>query len=833
MVARKKYSDLDSYPATKAAMKEKLGVTNLEENQVTGVEVYDTYTDEGGGDSFLPLTGTPLVSYKVSNDPDSSNNGYYHWTGSVYVKDANLDNGSVQLDEVEAVTGDGIFKYINDFKLSWIAGIRINADGSEVNHGDWYSTDFIPIYKGSEIWFEGINQHASYGYCCAYDKDFNFVEDIVEKIEGGRFETMSSNSYYIRLCNYYPPSGSAVVYYKDELQSKSKFISQFEGTGIASCIDLTGSVYGSLSDALGSVDFGVFPLPKKVVFQHTNGENQIYFFTGITGEESKPEKWVTDSGNSVKEKYLNFVSAVAGTGENIFTFELDEPCPKTTTAYIPTGAVNMTMGIERYDTNGRRTGSINYSSGGYTEFTIEKGTRQVVLSFKTLGISEIVNIYFNAYLGEEDEIVTSNIFDKSRIRYGLISINVDETDFDVTERAKTITSDYIPVNEGELYVFGYNFETGFYRDQIICYLDENKDLISFENYIAGDVQIEEGWRGYYATCPAGCKYVLFTVVNWDTIYDNYDSLNFIFCKYNDLQEALIDEQESEATYPQVKESYIRKTTDLSFWVLGDSISASGYDDKGRPPESHPIEHNGAWCAWFIDKVRPRKWFNYAAGGHTLSDDSYTWAGGVLSTTDNSFIKKLEEAIVDYNAGTIDAPDWLMIVGCTNDMDTSLTRYVTDAEVGSNDYDSYMEENFMTTYGGTYDTTTLVDIEDVNLTKIAGAIRYIVERIGTLFPDCKFLIVTPYFDTAHSQLAHRKCVSEMRWMADRLSIPQADVQKESNMTMLWDYKLVGGAEPHKLLADRVHPFSPAGTTAGAKLQGDFIANRFLSFLNRLE
>lgn len=55
-------------------------VDYLEENQVTGVEVYSTYAE-------LPTTGTLLVSYKVSNDSDSSLNGYYHWSGSVYVKD--------------------------------------------------------------------------------------------------------------------------------------------------------------------------------------------------------------------------------------------------------------------------------------------------------------------------------------------------------------------------------------------------------------------------------------------------------------------------------------------------------------------------------------------------------------------------------------------------------------------------------------------------------------------------------------------------------------------------------------------------------------------------
>ena len=81
-------------------------VNNLTENQVTGVEVYETKVDEGGGLSFLPVTGTLLVSYKVANDPDNSVNGYYHWNGTVYVKDYDLVQSS---NEVTVITFKNIF----------------------------------------------------------------------------------------------------------------------------------------------------------------------------------------------------------------------------------------------------------------------------------------------------------------------------------------------------------------------------------------------------------------------------------------------------------------------------------------------------------------------------------------------------------------------------------------------------------------------------------------------------------------------------------------------------------------------------------------------------
>jgi len=66
-------------------------INDLQQNQVTGVEVYSTLAD-------LPSTGSSLTSYKVSNDTTSANNGYYHWNGSSYVK----DNGIYENEIYEA-----------------------------------------------------------------------------------------------------------------------------------------------------------------------------------------------------------------------------------------------------------------------------------------------------------------------------------------------------------------------------------------------------------------------------------------------------------------------------------------------------------------------------------------------------------------------------------------------------------------------------------------------------------------------------------------------------------------------------------------------------------
>jgi hypothetical protein len=129
-------------------------VQNLEENQVTGVVVYSTLAD-------LPGSGTLLVSYKVSNDPTSSNNGYYHWTGAVYVKDASLAIGAVEDGNVDAVSGGTV--YLSEKELirknleNQLTGIRpfdsvFNGVGSAMDfdaavtlqaNGDYIEFDYI------------------------------------------------------------------------------------------------------------------------------------------------------------------------------------------------------------------------------------------------------------------------------------------------------------------------------------------------------------------------------------------------------------------------------------------------------------------------------------------------------------------------------------------------------------------------------------------------------------------------------------------------------------------------------------------------------------------
>ena len=137
------------------------GLELLQDNQYSGVIVYETLLE-------LPVTGVINTSYKVTNDDVlSSNNGYYHWSGSAYVKDANLANGLVESGNTDAVSGGAVFTAIDGFAPTGI----IESGNSDAVSGDtvWNYQDIIEakanenIKNGTDIksianWSDGIMQ---------------------------------------------------------------------------------------------------------------------------------------------------------------------------------------------------------------------------------------------------------------------------------------------------------------------------------------------------------------------------------------------------------------------------------------------------------------------------------------------------------------------------------------------------------------------------------------------------------------------------------------------------------------------------------------------------
>lgn len=116
-------------------------VDNLEANQVTGVEVYSTL-------ALLPVTGVLLVSYKVTNDPTPANNGYYHWNGTIYVKDAD-----VQLDS--AVLGNDIDG--NGFKGTGFKAGETSGELTTYELTETYAINLIKLYNPTSLFVAFVN----------------------------------------------------------------------------------------------------------------------------------------------------------------------------------------------------------------------------------------------------------------------------------------------------------------------------------------------------------------------------------------------------------------------------------------------------------------------------------------------------------------------------------------------------------------------------------------------------------------------------------------------------------------------------------------------------
>jgi hypothetical protein len=158
-------------------------VDNLEENQYSGVVVYETLAS-------LPATGTVNTSYKVSNDSTSSNNGYYHWNGSAYVKDSDLTNGVVESGNVDAVSGGTVYDYANNNLLysdSYYNSMAIRldifpqqtdyvfkgTDGTEVYSATGYQTEAIDCTKIALVKLKNIQRSVAlkFSYLVFYNDD--------------------------------------------------------------------------------------------------------------------------------------------------------------------------------------------------------------------------------------------------------------------------------------------------------------------------------------------------------------------------------------------------------------------------------------------------------------------------------------------------------------------------------------------------------------------------------------------------------------------------------------------------------------------------------------
>lgn len=180
-------------------------VDNLEANQVDGVARYDAVAD-------LPATGVATTSYKVTADPTASNNGFYSWNGSAYVKDASLFTGEVAVGETEAVSGAKIKRYsdhnleieslsINKFDISKvITGYTLNLTSDStllpsVNANGRIS-GLVPVKPSTTYILYGFPNYQGKDRVLAYDNGVDVeTEQATEKISTVRGSSGTGDWY--------------------------------------------------------------------------------------------------------------------------------------------------------------------------------------------------------------------------------------------------------------------------------------------------------------------------------------------------------------------------------------------------------------------------------------------------------------------------------------------------------------------------------------------------------------------------------------------------------------------------------------------------------------
>lgn len=230
--------------------------------------------------------------------------------------------------------------------------------------------------------------------------------------------------------------------------------------------------------------------------------------------------------------------------------------------------------------------------------------------------------------------------------------------------------------------------------------------------------------------------------------------------------------------------------DKRFLFIGDSITSQGQ-----------------WIARFTKLIRPLLLTNASAGGMRLV--STTGTVNPVSYQ-NAGPDKAHEVAAQITAATLAAPDYVFICLGTNEFNRSPDTTVAEANID----DAFCSG-----------TTTLSALSSVDLTKIPGAMRYMVQTIGAVAPSAKFFFVTPIPNTTGTWASQRAVGDTIRWTARRMSIPVIDLQARSNILTLWDYP--AGVLTYRNLVDGVHPFgtgvlqTPATAMIAEQVASDFL------------
>ncbi len=180
-------------------------ISALQDSQSSGVVVFQTFALL---DAYTPINTTEEKgSFKVTNDPTSSLNGYYSWvSGTTYTKDNDLANGVVEVGNPDATSGGTVFD-VTSAKADLIdsknllytsdltAGFLISAANGELVANASYSYVIFKIEPLTDYTYSIFTNLVNLQQYAFYDASMIFVSGTNGSASPHSFTTASNVHY--------------------------------------------------------------------------------------------------------------------------------------------------------------------------------------------------------------------------------------------------------------------------------------------------------------------------------------------------------------------------------------------------------------------------------------------------------------------------------------------------------------------------------------------------------------------------------------------------------------------------------------------------------------
>lgn len=423
------------------------------------------------------------------------------------------------------------------------------------------------------------------------------------------------------------------------------------------------------------------------------------------------------------------------------------------------------------------------------------------------------------------------------------------------------TSYSIDVTEGESYYTYYESSVGGENKKELMLLDENFDCIGLLEPSIYQSSAITNMAVHKYEIPTGVSYVRMNLAQSTNQNDALIAGNCDFAFVHESNIKILTNYKASKEHIDITDinDAIRLSQPIekamfgkNFLLFGDSVYASQYQAEeayyagDRNISAQGTNTVGGVNTELLRRLRPYSWQNYAMGGYTLTYDGTEYGSAIYAAgASMSYIYQMEKFFVDYDAYIADpvsnpvryAPDVVFIASCINDFTNPTESYITDAELTTAGltYDEYMETEYMTT-GSSNDT--LIPLEDIasdgKLLKVAGGLRYMIERLYRKFPKVHIVVITSNKTANHPRVAQMSTTRDMIWMANRLNATVIDVfNGGSQLNMLKEYKdeTTGTRDELYLTTDGIHNY--LGDGKGYQRMGRFIVNELVQKYFSLE